>query len=331
MPLLDLTPSTYIERSREYVDSDEREEDSASEFDIVHRLSKRYQYVQSIEVTDFNFPTNISPTFIARQGVIPGNNLLDVRMESQVGPDVLEFTVILEAGRYFTTVSELGTYIIDQLNATMDAQGDPFFSTTAATPVIWVLGNTSVTNEDTLAFDVERGASVLGEVYSYFLFGTGQNKRDAPARVIGFDEGRDTVVLGVFPPIPGLSPFGQLLPRYGPTAPFIPQLLPFRYIDVFVQELEPSIGRRIPVARIFLYTDQNLSIRYTHSHMTTARPRLFTQPLKRVDTLAITLRLEGDREPPQGRTSGWDLQFDILTLTPEQSIPVWTKQFLKYP
>ena len=276
MPLVDLTPSTYIRRDREYIDSDQREENSEGEYDIVYRLSRRYQYVESIEVTDFNIPTNLSPTFIARDGVIPGNNLLDVRMESQVGPQVIEFTVELESGRYFNNTTDLANYVVDQINTTMDAQGDPFFSTTAVPPVEWIVDSSPGAVAGVLRFAVTRGG-VQGDVYSYFMFGTGDNKNDSPARVLGFEALKDTIVIATFPNIPGLSPLVTgWQPQYGPVAPFIPQLLPFRYVDVFIEELEPSLQRRVPVARIFLYSDQPVGTRYAHSIMTTPRPRLST-------------------------------------------------------
>ena len=322
MPLIDLDRPLYIRRDRFYVDSEARTANSRDLFDIEIDLDKRYENVQSVEVSDYNFTRDISPVFIAKTQTANGNNLLDVRMINTLGPETIEFTVVFDPERRYTDENDLTTDVLTQLNDQMDAQGDPFFNT--ANNVTWSYNTAAVGGFGPGALFISMKLQITGAVgadtQGFFLFGSGPSRGNTPARIFGFDE-EDTIVLTSLPP-----PLSGITITNGPTSYHLGFLHPFRYVDVFIRESEASFLRDVPTARVFVGDEG-----YIFTRETTSRPRLYTNPLHYADALHIKLRLEGDRVPPELSTVGWDLGLDILQLSNEPKIPSWVDQKLIYP
>ena len=322
MPLIDLDRPLYMRRDRFFVDNQDRTVNSKEFYDIEVDLDKRYENVQSIEVTDYFFSQDMTPVFIERTETAPGNNVIDVYMTYTGGPQTLSYTIEFDVEKKYTTIQAVHTDLETLLNTGMDAQSDAFFNTTN---IQWdlVSGTSASTGiravSGTLQFDLI-GAEE-GNIFGYFLFGTGPNRGNSPERILGFEEKRDTVVVDVLPP-----PLQNLALTYAPRSSRLGYLRPYRYVDLFIKEAEASFLRDVPVARANL-----TSFSYRFSQMTTPRPRLYTNPLHYADKLHLTLRLEDDRVPKNLSTQGWDAVLDIIQLSNETTIPQWVQQRLQYP
>lgn len=317
MPLIDLDRPLYIRRDRFYVDNQDRTVNSKDPFDIEIDLDKRYENVQSIEITDYNIPQDISPSFIAPTTTTNGNNIIDVRMTYTLGPQTLEFTVVMDATIKYDTFTDLLTAIETALNTEMDAQGDPLFNTGNIQWDVEPAVNATY-GVATPRFDLV--GALNSQIYGFFLFGTGPNRGNAPERLLGYDEGVDTIVIDQFPP-----PYQTITPTYGPRAYHAAYQQPFRFVDVIIDESEESFRREVPTARIQL-SDAS----YITRRVTAARPRLYTNPLHYTDKLHLRLRLEDERVPTTLSTQGWDVALDILQLSNEPTIPNWVQQKLIY-
>ena len=102
------------------------------------------------------------------------------------------------------------------------------------------------------AADMFGRGSDYGNIWTFFLFGSGPNAGNGPERVYGFDEGVDTVVF----PDGFEDPLLQSVLHFpGPVGVRIIQLQPYRYIDVFVQEMEPNLLTNVPTGRVFFKND----------------------------------------------------------------------------
>ena len=323
MPLLDLDRPLYVRRDRHYVDSDQRSPASRDEFDIITTLPKRFENVQSIEVVNYNIPADIGVTFFAKTNSSRGNNLLDVRLTTDaVAPPVpfreIYFTVVIPAPVSIKTTSELRSFIEDVFTEQLDAQGDPYFNT--ANGFFFEFYDAYSTG----VFEYTCRNSLRGDETQpmYFLFGTGPNKENGPARILGFDEGTDTI-------FPLDSPLSLLpFPDRVVVAYHQVVLSEFVYADVFIKEMETSLLTNTPSARIFLAGPTF----FNSSSWLPWRPRLMTSPLQRADTLQIRLEFENRIRPLKTlATDGWDITLDFLMLSNEPSVPLWIKSRFDHP
>lgn len=140
-----------------------------------------------------------------------------------------------------------------------------------------------------------------------FLFGSGPNKSDSMARVLGFEPGVDTT------PDPVTS---------GVSAPYLVNVRPFRYFDVSIKEF-PEFK---PHSRIFLNLDK-------YSQPTNPNPRctrLLTRPLQRLSTFTVLVTLPGNRPLSWRGDANHELEFEILSIEPSINIPGWVKQELTF-
>lgn len=323
MPLIDLDRPLFLRRDRFHVDNQEREIPNSKNFyDIEIRLDKGYENVQSVEVTDYFFTQDISPTLIAKTSSAPGNNFIDVKMTYVLGPQTLEYTIELDVNKKYDTLLGLYTDIETLLNTQMDAQGDALFNTGN---IEWQLQSGSVAEigpgaiVGRIEFDLV--GTENGNIYGFFLFGTGPNKGNCPERLLGFEEGLDTVVVTSLPP-----PLNGAELYFGPRAYRGGYLRPYRYVDIFLKEAEASFLRDVPTARVNL-----TALDHRFSRMTTPRPRLYTNPVHYTDKFHLELRLEDDRVPQDLSTQGWDAVLDVIQVSNETTIPSWVQQRLAYP
>jgi hypothetical protein len=320
MPLLKLDRPLHVRRERVFVDSQQRDRDlSRDEFDIVFRLPRRLQNVQAVEVVDYNVPSDIAPTFFADAPGLPGNNMLDVEMERVSTGDTLAFTVELDTEVFYATYGDMVEGVRAQIEAAMDVQGDAFFATgndllvKAEANVAEVLdGAEQGLTNFYLQHDVAAPATPE-EARLRFLFGTGPNRGRSPARVLGFDEGADTVVVG-----PATVFFGTAV--QSETRGYkIAALRPSRYVDVFLKEAQPGLRQGAPLARLPLADASFLRV-----PRRVDRPRLLLDPIRALDRLSLRLRLEGGRPPaPATGHDGWDLVLDLLVLADRPAVPEW--------
>lgn len=334
MPLLDLDRDLYVRRDRSYIDSRERNKNSKSSFDIVVDLERLYQNVESIEATDYSIPTDMATTFYTKTSTSPGNNLLDIRVQNVANTQSLEFSVEFPTNIRYTLSAADRTAFENNMealvDAAMDAEGHAFFNTGAGANFqanissVYNYGNVVYFFNGTLV------APAVGTTYTYFLFGSGPNRGNSLERILGFDELIDTKILnwtgtGIWPGYPNAS-FPQGAFTLYPYGYYMYNPIPYMYVDVFIEEMEPSLLTNVPVARVVFESDYD----DTRSEVVPSRPRLMTSPLKRTKRLRIYLRLEDNRRPNTDSTDGWCLSLDVLSLSTETTIPDWVKQRLSY-
>jgi hypothetical protein len=287
-----------LKRTRVFVDSQRRAAESRDEFDISFVLPEPIEDVRAIELVDFNVPRDISPTFVASEPGLPGNNLLDVRLVRKLDGSTLDFTVTLEPNAHYATHAAMVLDVVTQINAAMDAQGHGYFNTAGGVLVGGAVDAARIVEgaEQALTRFWAAEAGDLTKIDLTFRFGSGPSRGFAPERVLGFDEGADTVV-----PTDNFFGTGVFYERRGYKAA---ALVPYRFVDVFVAEAGP-----LPLARISLNDPS-----YTRDPRQISRPRPLTTPVRVLRAMTIRLRLEDGRRPV-ARTAhdGWDLVFDVLS------------------
>lgn len=318
MPILDLDRPLYVRRERMYVDNIARNLlDSRNQFDIVMDCPKRYQNIQSIEVVNYNIPVDMAATFYLKSGTQNGNNLLDIELINDAGTQTLAFTVDITAPVSYEDKGTMATDIQTQIQDQMDALLDPYFTSPQVT---WLVELTGPSN-DIMKFTVNTTYPAT-TIFATFLFGTGPNKNDSPAQVFGFVPGQDTTTMA--------SWTGPISNVPGHTAPFAYhrlQLQPLKYTDLTCLQIQPSLSREVPLARMFITNRAE----WAQSEETTPRPRLYKEPLKYADKLNFKLLLQGNNLPASVSTNGWDVTIDLLNLSDETCVPGWVVQRLQYP
>ena len=82
MPLQTEKGPNYVKVTKLYVNSDDRDDSSNGPYDYVITLPQEIQYVVGIELTSYNFPSDIAPTFIAAGTGFDGTNKLDFALSN---------------------------------------------------------------------------------------------------------------------------------------------------------------------------------------------------------------------------------------------------------
>lgn len=347
MPFIELPGSKYLRRERHYVDSTDTEETSRVQedrFRVVSRFNKRLYYVQSVEVTDYNLPASLASTFYAKTIQANGNNLLDLRLTKNlivssssgfitVDPPIAseDFTIELPVNLRITSGPQLAEILQTEINTAFAAATTPAL-TNAVVSIAYrskFLAEDSFTAEQGVLdfFDIEFTGEPTYTGTISLLFGTGPNKDDSPALVLGFPPGLDTLV-DTTPTSPYLSwNYANVEYRNLRPVSLLPLLLdPLRYIDIRVQELEPSIGLREPLCRVY-----NSSPIYVSNNETTpTAPRLLTTPLPYADSFVVILTTQEGRKPNASAALGWDVVFDMVLVSPEVCVPSWVRERLMY-
>lgn len=313
MPLFENSRPCYINRKRIFVDTDQRDKTrSNSEFDFIFKTGALYENVVSIELVDYTIKTDLQTTFYEASGEYPGNNYIDIYLQ--------------DTDEYFTTVippcncysqEYMATVVQDALNST------------AGMPFTWVVQAADVRSDGAPRFDFSFDVGTPANTTAQFLFKTGANARNSAARALGFSPDKDTPL--------ELTALGTTFFSM-PFDPLPPVMVPFQYFDVHIMEA-PELD---PVARISLVADDKKVIvnspgfesdkfSYTTCDTHEARPRLLTQPIKRLDELHVVCTLGPGKIPPLSRSlGGIDLVFDILVVTQDLNVPEWAKHEFLY-
>ena len=318
MPLFKNERQAYIRRRRIYIDSDQRLPGSLSEFDFTVPLDNLLENVISIEMVGYNIKTDLQQTYVARSGSLNGNNLIDVHVDDNAtNSNPLTYTVTIPP-RNYTTLSSLATDLTTAFGVAVAATGNAYW---IARP--WLFGVFTL-NTGYITIDCQFSgiSAAIEENSGVFRFGTGGNKKDSGGGQLGFLTDEDTS---------GVLTDAALTFLMGtPLAIQPPELQPFRFMDVNITNA-PELQ---PVGRIMLVDDP------TDSKTTNInkRPRLLTDPIKRLDSLHVVCTMGPvfhggpfDTRPPLSRSRGGiDLIFDVLIIAQEQDIPSWVQQELVY-
>lgn len=309
MPLQALDAQSYIRRTRLLVNSDQRATSSNSQFDFVFELPSPFEKVIGLEMVGYNMKRDVQQTFYPDQGFFKGNLFIDVYMDRANALDTPYYFTIELAPRDYTDLADLQADLQAALNDTMDAGGHPTFNTGF---ISWTV-TSATTRGVTMIYYELNNSSYFGQ----FLFGSGPNAHRSAAKVLGFVEGVDSNAYVEYDA--GL--FGTGFYNTPQTTSFV-ALAPWRYIDVHIDEF-PELK---PVARIPFF-DATTTL---YERSDASAPRLLEQPVKRLDSMRFRLTLPDGRPPLERSLGGYDLVFDVLTLSPETGIPAWVQQKLVY-
>lgn len=296
MPLQDAkSAQNYVKVTRLYISSADRTANSPSRYDYFVTLTQQLQYVIGFEITGFNFPTAIAPTFVPASGSNPGNNKVDFSLTDGVNTTTFSFTWPSLQYTYQNNAVPYLSYT-DALQQLMNnaIAGDPIFGPGGPSAALFVA------NVDPSLFTSVSvfGAAVTGFA---FLFGSGPNAQNSAHLQMGFSETDTAYALTQVSP--GLS-----------------QLQPFRFIDINID----AAREFKPLKRVYI-TDQQ-SYGSVRNDLDITRTRLLSsEPIRLLTRLHITITLENGVLPPD---NGLDHDFTLTTFSVanEIVIPKWLNQ-----
>lgn len=150
----------------------------------------------------------------------------------------------------------------------------------------------------------------FGSTECEFLFSSGTNSEKSAAEVLGFEKQDYT-----FQPLVISGIQFQYL-----ASPFPIQVNKYRYLDIFIDEV-PEFQ---PFYRVFVPSVTSVSITLPEN---AGRVRLMRQPLRRLETLTIRLRLPGGLKP--FTLAPYFFSFRVFTLNSSYILPEKEKNRIK--
>lgn len=315
------TPS-YLRRYSVFVDS--ADHGGRGQWDIDMSLDEAIQNVVAIELVGWNIPKLLCPTFIGRyiksevpfastlnpRGSQPGNCVFDLEVTDVSGVNTITVPVDLEivqvgsgvavsaAGRLFTSSSQVVAIIAAAIPDAVDAAGDAVINSTTYEFHVGVDSQDRFYCYAHVTGDSSQKATVR------FLFATGVNASDSPHRVLAM-------------PAEDTEPS---LVHQGVQARYAIDLRPFRYIDVVVDQF-PELQ---PLGRIFV----SEGLDFVKPLDPPDRIRLLTRPLRRLESMRVRLVMPDGKTMNPEVLGSFDLEFEVICLQQEQSIPNWVNQIL---
>lgn len=295
MPLLSDSRlgSSYVRVDKIFINSNDRTSGTVTDYTI--DLKTQLQNVIAIEVTGYNMPLSMAPTFTGRTSAVnPGNNKVDFCVSNGVIVTNFSFTWPAKQYTYFNVTVPYLSYV-DTLQQLMNIA-------VASDPVFGVSGPNSATF--IVYIDPEERTIVkvygTGVVGFGFLFASGINNADSAYLPMGFVK-LDTLILPVV------------------TSSGFTQLRPYRFVDVNVD----AAAEFKPLKRIYM-TDL-LTFGTTRNDADLTRTRLLDQPVRTLQRLKISLSLENNIKPVDLGLAH-DLTLTVFSLNNEQTLPKWLKQ-----
>lgn len=297
MPLEKERGPSYVKVTKIHVDSSKRNQtDSKSVTDYVIVLEKAIQYVVGMEITAYDMPRSLTPSFLASQDGIAGTNKVDFELSADTGSVVQTFSVTLPQ-RNFTyqdLLSPLNGYtntleliLNDAIaNDANFGEGGAYEATFTVVPM----------PDQTTRVDVS-GVGVDG---FRFLFATGANESNSAYSQMGFTK------------VDGSTALSQVSPNSA-------RLDTYRYVDVFIEEV-PEFK---PVERLYLTPSSSDSVL---NNLNINRTRLLTDPVHRLRTLRVRLELENGASPPSTSAEEHGFTLTVTSLSNETSVPAWVNQ-----
>ena len=308
MPLqLEKSERNYTKVSRVYTNSSDREE-GGDLYSYRIKLPNELQFVTGIELTSYNFPNEISPSFIAENGAFPGTNMVDFYLWDDSSDYSEHFTIEFPQKKYVYSDSfdESNSYVHVLRNLMRDAiSTSPVFGDAGSLNLTWNYYVDS-TNRTVL------GLNTVDNIRWGFTFASGPNSANTAAYAMGFeladydsDYNDSTTVI-----------YNSI------TSPNATNLNPYRFVDVSLEE-----ARELnPLARVYVTSDPFYGI--TQNSVNVSRTRLLSsEPVRILRYLTITITLQGGRPPPINTGAlNHDLGFTIFNLANEETVPDWLQQ-----
>lgn len=292
------SPDVYIRSSKLFIASDER--DTGTNYDYTFITKKNIQNVIALEITGYNFPSQIAPTFIAATANAPGNNIIDIEIYRAPFPRYL-ISVSMPEKKYtyenlYNTTESYISVLQRKIQEAFDAD-----VTWSGLLEVTVYRNTDSKTE----INIANSSGVVDEIK--ILFSSGVNAANAAYEVLGFAQSDYT-----FTALPSGTDHYLISPNSV-------ELDPFKFVDVFVDDCEFQ-----PFARIYL---QDQYYGATQNELNVTRTRLFSsKPIRSFQRIGIKIRLKGNVVPPDLSKPN-DLILNVLSLENEmEEIPSWVKQ-----
>lgn len=286
----------YIKITKLYVSSADRQDNSRGIYDYFIKLDREIQYVIGMEVTGYNFPTELAPTFVGGTVTSPGTNKLDFEISNGVVTTVFSATWPEKQYSYQNiTVPYLSYVNVLQQILNQTIQPDATFGTGAPNEAFFF---TETTPDENTRVTVT-GTGVTG---FRFLFDSGPNQRDSSHLAMGFNKVDTALALTVQSPSPT-------------------NLRPFRYVDINID----AAAEISPLKRI--YMTENLSYGNVRNDPDITRTRLLSsQPIRVFDRFRVTLTLENGVVPPVFQGLDHEFTLTVFSLANEVYVPRWIKQ-----
>lgn len=294
MPLQDpKSVSNYIKVNKIWINSDEKVDGNAYNYRVV--LKEQIQYVTGMELTSYNLPNTIAPTFSSV------TDKLDFFISDGVDTTVLTLEFPIDRYVYEANFDTVGTGYTDTLQTLLQdaTDADPWFGVDGPYHLYWTV-NSRADEKTEVVLDTD------GEVgFTFgFNFTSGPNTDQAANYAMGFekqdyvDDGNLTLV----------SPNKTIME-------------PYRYIDINIDEVKEFQ----PFARVFITTNPFYGI--TSNEINVARTRMISsEPIRRLQHLTIKITLEGGVVPPVDDSLPHDLGITIFSVANEGEVPAWVNQ-----
>lgn len=295
MPLQDVkSNSNYIKITRLYISSSDRTASSPSTYDYFINLDRHVQYCVGFEITGYNFPTAIAPTFVPAKNTFRGNNKLDFSIKAGV---TTVFTVTWPSNQ-FAYQNNAVPYLsyVDALQQLLNQAivSDPVFGSGAPNEAFF----STVADPNLVTSLSVSGAGVLGFA---FLFASGPNSANSAHLPMGYPKA-DTVT------------------ALSSVSPGLTQLNPFRFIDINID----AAREFSPLKRVYISDQQSYgSVR---NDLDITRTRLLsTQPVRILERLHVTITLENGELPPDTGLEH-DFTLTVFSVQNEITLPSWLNQ-----
>lgn len=276
--------------------------------DVRVQLKDAFSNVVGLEMENYQVPLQSLSQFT-------DGNLIDFRLRNPAifGGNWKNFTASIAVKPVVYNSPEapgadLLTSLYDAFNQTISK--DPDFGGKVDIVPVADTGLTTRLLCRTLAYPPLATWPGYGSTECEFLFGSGPNKDRSAALVLGFDE----IDYTFFPVVLNGTPFNIAV------SPRKAQVNKYRYLDVFIDEV-PEFK---PFHRIFIPTIRSLS---TSLPENASRMRLLTQPLRKLDTLTLRLRLPGGIKPFTNQP--FYFSFRVFELKSSYSLPEKERQRVK--
>ena len=297
MPLeREKSSQNYVRVSKLFLSSKDRNVNSFGPYDYFIDLDEDIQYVVGMEITGYNFPSEISPTFVAEGTKSPGTNKLDFQLEA--GAISKTFTATWPEKQYNyqnVTVPYLSYVLVLAQIMNLAIETDPDFGVGAPNQATFA----STPDPEERTHVTVTGAGVTGFA---FLFDSGPNEANSAFNAMGYAK-TDTVVA---------------LDQVSPTRT---NLRPFRFIDINLDQAREFT----PLKRV--YTTDNIYYGTVRNDPNITRTRLLSsQPLRKMQRINVKITLEGGVIPPTTIGLDHDLTVTVFSVANETSVPSWVKQ-----
>jgi hypothetical protein len=288
--------ANYVNVTKLFISSKDKDENYTDPYTYEVRLDQEIQYVVGMEITGYNFPSEIAPTFISQGKKTRGTDKLDFQL--QAGALVKNFTATWPEKSYSyqnLTVPYLSYVLVLGQILNIAIENDPDFGVGGANEAIF----SSVADPNELSSVSVSGTGVTGFAY---LFATGSNKDNSCFNAMGYNQ-VDTAFA---------------LEQKSPTRT---NLKPFRYLDINIKQA----AEFTPLKRI--YTMDNIYYGTVRNDPSVSRTRLLSsQPIRKLRKLNIEIRLEGGIIPPNLTGLEHDLTITVFNIANEQVVPGWVSQ-----